>query len=70
MLEKNIIEKVMVIDETPKTLNNNFSIKRKDATQSPELTIIEQDVEQLEQLEDEFDMAEYSGIKSSQLDRF
>jgi len=68
--QKNIIEKVMVIDETPKTLNNNFSIKRKDATQSPELTIIEQDVEQLEQLEDEFDMAEYSGIKSSQLDRF
>ena len=70
--QKNKIERVHVADHSAKVVNNKFKINRafdpKDL--SPEKSFIEQPVEILDELEDEFDMAEYQESGNTQFDRF
>lgn len=66
---KNSIEKVLVIDETPKTLNNKFQIKGPKRAYTQE-TRNEREIEILETIDDEVETAEYSNNRSSQFDRF
>ncbi len=68
--QKNIIEKVLVTDETPKTLNNKFKIGQDYIVKMPEIPTEEKEVEILEQPEDEFEIAAFSGAFSSQFERF
>lgn len=71
--QKNLIENVFVIDETPRTLNNKFKIKRDTEApvyKIPESVLIETDVEVLEELEDEFETATYTEQPLNQFETF